>query len=102
MNPESSHVRSSASDLMLNELRYVVLVAITLVALFIGRQAWLQHQAVVASRPNVERLRAELGKMAAIRDSFARFGTDHKAFLPILNKYGIQPPGAAAPSVPRP
>jgi hypothetical protein len=102
MNSESSPVRSSVSDLMLNELRYVVLVAVTLVTLFVGRQAWLQQQAVVASRPNVERLRAELGKMAAIRDAFARFGADHKTFLPVLNKYGIQPPGAAAPSVPRP
>lgn len=91
---------SSAPAALLSEVRLHLLAAIALVTLFIARQAWIQQAAVVSSRPNVERLRLELAKMNAIRESFARYGSDHRGFVPILNKYGIQVPGAAAPTVP--
>lgn len=100
MSDSSSSRFGAQSGAVVQELRLHLLLAASLVTLFMARQAWIQHEAVVASRPNVERLRAELGKMSAIRDSFARYGGDHRGFAPILSKYGIQVPGAAAPVVP--
>lgn len=99
-NASSSHSSPMQAGATLHELRLIVLVFMALVAAFVLRQAWLQHQAVVASRTNVERLRAELAKMNSIRESFARYGGDHPGFVPILNKYGISAPGRPAPTVP--
>ncbi len=101
MNDESGSPSPRVSSALVREMRLQLLLAASLVTLFIARQAWMQHGAVVASRPNVEKLRAELAKMNGIRDAFARFGGDHKGFVPILNKYGIQPPGASTPILPR-
>lgn len=100
MSSSSSSFSESQTGALVREMRLHLLIATSLVTLFVARQAWIQHAAVVASRPNVERLRAELEKMNAIRESFARYGSDHRGFVPILNKYGIQVPGAVAPSVP--
>jgi len=97
MSDLSSSVSPAQTGAMVRELRLHLLLAISLVTLFIARQAWIQHGSVVASRPNVERLRAELAKMNSIRESFARYGSDHRGFVPILNKYGIPVPGATTP-----
>ncbi|MFM8419105.1 MAG: hypothetical protein ACKOEQ_03145 [Verrucomicrobiota bacterium] len=100
MNDDYGPDPTPVSNPLLREVRLQLLLAAGLVTLFIARQAWIQHQAVAVSRPNVERLRAELAKMNAIRESFARYGSDHHRFVPILNKYGIAVPGAAAPNIP--
>lgn len=100
MSDLSPSASSAQAGTVVRELRLQLLLATSLVALFVARQAWIQHEAVVASRPNVERLRAELARMNSIRESFARYGSDHRGFVPILNKYGIQVPGAGAPPVP--
>jgi len=102
MNDDHGPDSTPVSNPVLREVRLQLLLAAGLVTLFIARQAWIQHQAVAASRAQVEKLQSELSKMSGIRDAFARFGADHRGFVPILNKYGIQPPGASAPSVPRP
>ena len=86
--PNAGHPSPTAA---LNELRMVVLVALLLLVVFVLRQSWLQHQAVANSRPNVERLKGELVRLEQIKDEFARFGSSHSDFLPVLAKYGIHP-----------
>lgn len=81
----------------LRELRVMVLIGLTLVTVFALRQAWLQQRAVTSSRPNIERLQIELARMEAIKNEFARFGSTHPDFMPILIKYGITDPGQSTP-----
>lgn len=105
MSSPSSSTGSDSSrqpPVGVREIRLILLVTQAVLIAFMSRQAWLQHQAVIASRPNVARLSAELGRMDQIRKEFARYGESHPAFVPILNKYGIQSSGQAVPPLPKP
>ncbi len=82
-------------------MHWLVFVALALFVVFVARQAWLQHSAVVASRPNVARLKVELARMEQISKEFARFGSSHPDFVPILHKYGITIPSQVVPSIPK-
>lgn len=97
MSAPSTNAGQPAPAPALDELRLVVLVALLLVLVFVLRQAWLQHAAVANSRPNVERLKEQVLRFEQIKEEFARFGSSHPDFLPILAKYGVHPGPASVP-----